>query len=117
MPHIRHFDDLYFTVVATPSKCAVDFSIYEIGAIDDGDLRIYSAKDRYGHDETESLDEAQLFAHGSVKWDGCSNWYFDQQDEVMIHGCCRDHLTRIGQILAECWDWAATLIPEAWDPC
>jgi hypothetical protein len=79
---------LGFTVVAKAYHHEVLYEIYDI----------YEPDDRY--------------LHGNVKWDGCSNWHFDAQDFVMLHGCCREDLQRIGDIMALCWDFTAILCPE-----
>jgi hypothetical protein len=104
---IKHFDELDFSVIAEPSTYHVDFKIYEIvGVFDDGQ-RDFSG-------ETD-IKEAEVFLSGSVKWDGCSNWTFDEQDRgVMIHGCDKNDLLRIGKIMAECWEWTKELC-EKWD--
>jgi hypothetical protein len=65
-------------------------------------------------DTTNDVTAAEVFLHGEVKWDGCSNWHFDEQERVMLHGCSRDDLTKIGAIMAACWDWTAELCPK-WD--
>ena len=56
--------------------------------------------------------ENTIFLSGGVKWDGCSNWKFDEQERVMLHGCSREDLVIFGQIMAECWDWAFDLMPQ-----
>ena len=90
--NILHF--FGFTVTATRDSHHADFVIYD-------------------HDQPAIEDWSdEVFAHGFVKWDGCSNWQIDAQDHVMLHGCSRDDLFRIGAILAACWDWAAELMPE-----
>ena len=60
------------------------------------------------------MEDADVYLHGSVKWDGCSNWYFDQQDRVMLHGCSRADLVNIGEVMAKCWDYARCNL-ESWD--
>ena len=60
------------------------------------------------------MDESEVYLHGIVKWDGCSNWHFDEQDRVMLHGCSREDLTNLGELMAKCWDYAKENL-ESWD--
>lgn len=108
----RHFEELGFTVIAKPFSHHVEYKVFQIQGIGINPSTYY-----YNDSEdnpTESIEQAEVFAHGSVKWDGCSNWHFDEQDRVMIHGCCKEHLINLGLILSACWDWTADLIPETW---
>jgi len=89
--HARRCEDLGFTIVAfTDGDYMVDFHVYEI----------------------DCEEGAEPYLHGHVKWDGCSNWHFDEQDRAMLHCCSREDLTRIGEVMAACWDWAAELCPK-----
>lgn len=109
---IKHFDDLFFSVVAQPHSHHVDFIVYDItGTVPEEGLRCYdSPGDRFLTD----IEQALPYLHGFVKWDGCSNWVFDQQERVMLHGCCRSNITRFGEVLGRCFDWAAELMSEVW---
>lgn len=115
--HTKHFKDLDFTVVATPHSHQVEYSIYDIEgytSIDNMPLWHKAGASSYP-DPVESLSEAEVYIHGSVKWDGCSNWSIDENERCMIHGCSRRDIQRIGDIMALCWDWTAQLIPDKWD--
>jgi hypothetical protein len=81
-----------------------DFTLYKIEYLED-DHPVYEGKDDSKH--TQSIDDAQVYLHGSVKWDGCSNWYFDQQDQAMLHFCEKEELLHLGRLMALCWDLAA----------
>jgi hypothetical protein len=62
---------------------------------------------------TPDPSEAQVFMSGSVKWDGCSNWWFDEQDTgVMIHFCGRDAATAVGRVMHKMYDLAAARMPK-----
>ena len=63
-------------------------------------------------DPVESLDEAEVFAEGSVKWDGCANFTIGEPDEC-IHTCDREGLIKIGTLLARVHDIAAEMMPMA----
>jgi len=108
MKHVKDLPDLGFVVFAEPSEYYVSFKIYEMPA---SEPQVYKGE---GGEIVESIDEAWVYAHGDVKWDGCSNWHFDEQDHCMLHGCTRQHLVNLGLVLAACWDWASELCPK-WD--
>ena len=107
--------DLGFTIVAQKQAFGVDFILYDITGedCDGGALSWLEYGATSSHETTYDLSKAQPFLHGGVKWDGCSNWHFDEQDRVMIHGCRREDLTRIGEVMARCWDMAAEMLPNS----
>ena len=110
---IRHLDELGFTVKIYPEKYHVKFELFELaGKMTSGPRngeRIYAPMNNY-----PSLEDAPVYAHGTVKWDGCSDWHFDEQDRCCIHGCSRGRLTGLGVVLGLCWDYASEFI-ESWD--
>lgn len=117
-PHVRHFHDLKFTAVAMNFEGYVEFAVYDI----EGYLNDDQAKPcwprmgaKSSPDSVEDLGEADIYLHGSVKWDGCSNWYFNEQDRVMLHGCSREDIQRFGDVMGRCWDWAAEYMPGILD--
>jgi hypothetical protein len=114
----KDFKDIEFVVLAELEpqyECSVNYTIYDIlGEESNGTLLFQKA----GCDSTEPIEDmaqAEIFAHGSVKWDGCSNWELDIQKYCMIHACSRFDLERIGCVLARCWDMTAELCLR-WDP-
>jgi hypothetical protein len=112
----RHFNDLFFTVVATVNEYDVAFVGYQIeGLVLPEETPEWHKKGgATWPDGTDNLDDAEVYFHGFVKWDGCSNWHIDEQDRVMLHGCSREDLTNLGEVLARCWDMTAELLPN-WD--
>lgn len=114
--YTKHFKDLDFTVVATPYSHWVEYAIYDIEgytSIDNMPLWHKADSEEYP-DCVESLSEAEVYISGSVKWDGCSNWNIDENERGMLHGCSRQDIQRIGDIMAQCWDWTSQLIPNKW---
>lgn len=108
--HERHFFDLQFSVVAEVYSHRVDFKIYDMVAWAD-DTPSWSGG---GSCFVGTLAEADVYLHGFVKWDGCSNWHFNEQDCGMLHGCSRENVQRFGDVLGRCWDWTAELLSN-WD--
>lgn len=104
----RTFPDLGYTVIAKVSEHVVDFMGYEISATSEDGTPLYGA------DFVESLAGQRPYFSGLVKWDGCSNWHFDEQEHCMLHACTRDDLLNLGKVLAACRDMTAELLPS-WD--
>lgn len=99
-----------FTVVAEPHSHHVSFTIYEIVGWSEG--TVPGVFDVPEWENALDLADAEVYLHGDVKWDGCSNWHFDEQDRCMLHGCSRGDLQNLGEVMAQCWDWAAELLPQ-----
>lgn len=117
--YVRTFRDLGFTVRAEVKEYLVEFKIYDIeGWVEDKTKGVYDKPLWHERDAPthpafiETLECAEVYAHGDVKWDGCSNWHFDEQDRVMLHGCTRGKIQRFGDILGTCWDWTKELCPD-----
>lgn len=111
MINIKVFDDLFFVAVGWPGEYSADFKVYNLFGLEaDGTLE-YEKDSR----PIDNIADASVYLHGHVKWDGCSNWHFDEQDSCMLHGCDRQDLVALGEIMARCWDWASTLC-EYWNP-
>ena len=110
--HIRHEIELGFTIVADPKEHHVDYTIYDMAAFEPV-LTWPRIGGSDSFDMTDSLEDAEVYLHGFVKWDGCSNWHFDEQDRVMLHGCSKSDVQRFGDVMALCWEWTAELCP-AW---
>jgi hypothetical protein len=105
------YDDIGFYVRTTEvGSHHANFVVFRVqGQMDDGQC-VFEGSDGQA---VFSIDEAQVFLHGDVKWDGCSNWYFDEQDEVMLHFCSKDEAMRLGLLMGRLYELAESLI-EHW---
>ena len=61
----------------------------------------------------DSPGAAPPLVSGSVKWDGCSNYDFPASEDCMMHGCSRDDLLSLGEMLAAIWDACMVRCPNA----
>jgi hypothetical protein len=86
------------------------FELYQISGYDSkSKCAIYPRKRAsVSTHSTNVLAEAEVFASGSVKWDGCTNFMFPGQEECMLHECNRVSLVNIGVALSRVWDAAST---------
>lgn len=64
---------------------------------------------RSSADSTVFVHEAERFAHGSVKWDGCSDFLLDDNG-MMLHVCDASGILHIGQALALAYDICAQIV-------
>ena len=107
MSNLKVFDDIDFAVDVKVEEYRLWFKIYlVIGREYGGGPVQYQDKNRNYTAYTDDLDKAELFAHGYVKFDSCSNWHFDIDEEIMWHACSRYELFRVGDVLSRCWDIA-----------
>jgi len=111
----KDFEDLWYYVVAEPTDYHVDFKIYVIeGRKEDGTPLFHEKGKRSSPAPVDKLVDADVYAHGGVKWDGCSNWSIDELDRCMLHFCSKQQAQDLGLILGECYNMARTLCPK-WD--
>lgn len=112
---VIHYNDIGFSVVVEPDTYHVKYTVYDHEAYDMEDNPMFTrAGSTSGPDPVETIEEAEPYLHGEVKWDSCSNWYFDEQDRVMLHGCTKKDITRYGDILGRCFDLTKDRIPDKW---
>ena len=117
--HERWFEDLDFYGVARVYDYYVEFIVYEVcrggTTLDkEDDVFLFPSHGSFAlNDTVTNFKEAQPYLHGDVKWDGCSNWDIDELNRCMIHGCSREDLLAIGEVMAKCWDWTSEILP-AW---
>jgi hypothetical protein len=115
-------DDVGFTVLTRAEVrpddghgempiCYVHFQVYKIAA---GEIAGVQAR-AYGDNFDEpspawNCEATSRYAHGSVKWDGCSNWHFDVQDDCMIHFCGKSDAASIGTMMGRVYEACAEIM-------
>ena len=108
---IERFDDIWYSVIVKPSSHHVDYNIHKhTGQMPDKDGDVIIPL--YGMNYKEEIDEGDFDIGGYVKWDGCSNW--STNPDCMFHGCSREDISVIGDILSKCWDLTAKYC-RVWD--
>ena len=109
---IEHLLPISFTVVAEPSNHSCDFKVYK--HVSSSPEMLYSLPDPMSCEFTTDLAKAEIYMHGYIKWDGCSNWHFDIQEGCMIHFCSVEEGEAIGTLFKSLYAIAARVIP-CWD--
>jgi len=101
-----------FEIIAEKHQYHIEFKIYSIEGITlDGDILYHKKNSQVWPDPVRNIDESEIFCHGSVKWDGCSNWHFDEQDRCMLHAGSKDGIVDLFKPLLECWEIAKKELP------
>lgn len=107
---VRHMDAHSFTVTAIVHPHHVEFFGYRITGTSVGNPEERMWENRMGSHEPD-FGKATAYFSGAVKWDGCSNWKFDEQESgVMLHACDRNIMTDVAETMSACWDWASELL-------
>jgi hypothetical protein len=100
----------WFTILAEWDEYHANFVIYEIGCSDHEGNFLYRVEDENEIDFVKDYKSSTPYLHGTVKWDGCSNWYFDEQEQGMLHFCTQEGLVNLGRLMAFCWQFASESI-------
>jgi hypothetical protein len=120
MTIIRHFDDLAFTVSAElhDNALSVEFKCYPFVLAHS--LGGASSERHYPEPGSPTnfpgvltIAQSEVYLSGSVRFDRCSNWLFDECVRgTCLHACSREDLLGLGELMARCFDWARELMGE-----
>lgn len=87
------------------SPAAVAYEVRDVH-VDEGVLDFEHKDNACG--STSEVENAAILMSGTIKFDGCSDNRFGNGG--YIHGCFREHLTRLGPLYDHLYDWAIELI-------
>lgn len=77
------------------------------------DVPMYEKFDEVRCDvEAKTLDEAEVFCTGSIKWDGCSNIHYPAIEKCAQHLCGRDCWVKFSTLILRIFDTLAPMIPK-----
>lgn len=112
----RHWDDIGYSAVASfdpqyPTT-HVKLQVFKIVATEIDGRAGSRGYERIGANSSlefvETFDGAAVYLAGAVKWDGCSNWSFDN-DGTELHFCDADQAANIGELFRRLYAWAKEL--------
>jgi hypothetical protein len=111
----RRYADLQLHVRMRKDHMAgVEYEVRELTFYDDGDgdpLKFsYRPAEGCGV-TTQDVEKADVWLCGTIKFDGCSHNNFGDT-RGYIHGCQREHLTRLGPLFDRLFDWTIELIGD-----
>ena len=119
----KDFKDIMYTVVMERGNCPsyprgddprvfhCDFKVYSIYGIDSAGFVIFEHPEKCSH-PVDTIQEARLFMHGEIKWDGCTNFHFDEQDKLMIHMCGRKDMADLATLFDRLYAMADEVMPS-----
>ena len=91
----------------------VEFVLYPIAGIEDGDRLLYQ---RNGADRSTDfvygLDEAEWAVTGSLRFDGCINYFWNQDERCYWHDCGFAGLASYTTAFALLYKIAAEMMPD-----
>lgn len=117
MKKVIHWDDLGYSAQIETFKHYMYFRIAAITATDIFHLKTGEKCHRSWRDAQEEevydITKSTPYMSGHIKWDGCSNIQFDEQNNAMLHFCGKTDATNIGVLIARLYDLASKSIPNA----
>ena len=106
----------YYPFVSSdgPSEHVMDFRVYEFNAYDPNAKTWCLGPNMLSMQENNTtVENADVYLSGAIKWDGCVNWSFGEQD-VAEHYCGLDEARTFLKLWERLYEIAAREIP-AWD--
>jgi hypothetical protein len=105
-----------YVVVTGPGSCHTggspqtwtDVTVYQAhmwNVPSNSPLFLKKGTDADDHDCTDDIDAAQPYLTGYIKWDGCSNWDYEQID---THFCGRGDALELGKLMDQLYTIANT---------
>lgn len=99
-----HWDDLGYSATIEPGQYSAEFKVYIISG--------WSTKESiryYGdiHQDKRDIESAPVYMSGHIKWDGCSNVQFDEQEKCMLHFCGRKDAMKVGELFNRLYEEAS----------
>jgi hypothetical protein len=88
---------------------SVDDKVYSVDFVRHSHSVEFHAYDEEAHGFGK--DSRELFVTGHVKWDGCTNFSFNDSP-CMLHTCSRESLVYIGVLLGKIFDQCADLMKD-----
>lgn len=102
-------DDLYAAEMKACNEHVVDFKLYVIGMGLNDTKPIFFDDD---HNEVE-IEKAPVFMQGHIKWDGCCNYTFPEQESCMLHMCGFKDFERLNLVIKKMYELVPSIIKTA----
>jgi hypothetical protein len=109
---IEHWDDIMYGATFDAHEHYVNVRAFTIYKMSDGSYEYQDAEAHSSPSPVADIDKAETFVRGSIKWDGCSNLEFND-DEVMLHFCSKEGAMNVGVLLGRLYDVAREMMPGA----
>ena len=107
---VETYKDMQLTVKYEFSPTWTDFEAFQIIYTDDNGTHGYERKGATSSgDEVENISEAQPYIRGVVKWDGCSHYYFGDE-EGYLHLCGKYDIKHITEAIRKIYERSGELM-------
>lgn len=113
-PIFKVWPDINFAAEAVPGNDGYFANVrvwHLMGVQPDGTV-LYTREPHGSPEPTEDREEADVYLHGHIKWDGCANLHFDEQDRVMLHFCGLRGAKAAGTLLERLYELAGEAMPQ-----
>lgn len=90
----------------------IGINVYEAVRLADESVLIQDSTG-VGQSWTKNRDDAEVYLHGTIRWDGCSDWSFYPADNCMIHLCGPGDADELHWLLKTCYSLVADAMPDA----
>lgn len=112
--HIVHDIDNGFTIVGTlDSDNWMEVKVYTLLGRNDAGEILWQDDSGSRPRPTASMDDAEVFLEGHIKWDHCSNWSICPGG-MPLHFCGIEDAERVFKIFQRIYALAAEVMPN-WD--
>lgn len=109
---VVHADEHWFTISHwLCNEYVMGFECYKIVGFGEDNERWYEGLE--DSDNTTDIDKAQKYLSGEIKWDGCSNMKFDEQEKCMLHFCGTHRLKQLSGLFKTLYEIAGKEIKHA----
>ena len=107
----RLFPDLLLHArMRVVNSAVVGYEVRTLSIYEEGEPLCFHCMEDNHSDVTPDVEKAEILVQGTIKFDGCS--HNDFGDGGYIHGCQREHMTRLGTMFDRLFDWAIKLIGD-----
>lgn len=121
MNEITHWDDIGMSAVTCSDEYEMSFKLHTHMSQDIWQSgkkiadRDFLRKNGNGNsfDTVIDINDAEVFMSGYIKWDGCANLRFDEQDRGLIHICGEENFEDIAEAVHRLYELARTTITNA----
>ena len=96
-----------FRAILCDGKHVVDVQVFEHWM--DEKEAFQKKGSTHSPDPVYSIDEAEVFVSGYIKWDGCANLQFE--DKGYLHFCSKEEAENVGKMFGRLYDLAKSMLP------
>lgn len=108
----EQFEKYLIVIDNTTYECVINFTIYVNCAIPESrDTPFFHQKDADIPGFTEKTEEAEVFLDGAIRFDGCSNWDFNNVTGA-THFCGKDDAISLGRLMEYLYNLAEKYFTE-----